>query len=596
MKRLFLIITTLVLSVSLLACTEEDPVDYTSELTAEYNRITSNIPDNYRYSITLPEASTRFTVQYELDGTVLSNRVLVYQSTSENITKTLVITISYEGQDYSDSITIVQLLDDTLDVTELAFQDAYDSIEARLPNPIVSNTVFPTEWNGMDLEYTQTCGALVRGQLVYPFPMEEETCDITYQVTLNQETRSLTFPLTISSVNDIPKIPKVYITTTNNTPIESKEEYVTATMTVVTFDDSNYDEIVNAPLQIRLRGNSTLYMPKLSYKVKFDEKTKFLSDYREKDWVLLANFADQSLIRNALAFSLAERLGMAFAPKQTFVDVYVNNVYQGNYLLTDQVEVTNDRVDIEENIADIDTGYLIEYDHTQYLNGLGESGDNYFLINDIPFVIKSPDIDDNHYLPEHKLYIETYMNTLFNILENQNDYSPYIDEASFVDWFIVNELFKNVDSGYSSIYYYKDKGGLLHMGPVWDFDLSTGNPGHLEDSLRGPTGWYTNLPYKNIIFYYLMQYDSFQEALKSRWNEMYEDAIYPTLEEVWITAGSITESRYRNFQLWDVIGSNEDWYTAPEILALETYDEQVWFLYDYLKERMEWLHNEINRL
>jgi len=87
---------------------------------------------------------------------------------------------------------------------------------------------------------------------------------------------------------------------------------------------------------------------------------------------------------------------------------------------------------------------------------------------------------------------------------NHQEYDTLIDEASFIDWFIVEELFKNVDVGYSSVYYYKDKGGLLKMGPVWDFDLSTSNPGHLQDDLRGPEGWYTSLQYKNIWFYYFI--------------------------------------------------------------------------------------------
>ena len=89
-------------------------------------------------------------------------------------------------------------------------------------------------------------------------------------------------------------------------------------------------------------------------------------------------------------------------------------------------------------------------------------------------------------------------------------------------------------------------------------------------------------------------YPSFRENLKIRWNEMYESSIITLLDEVFVISDSITYSRVQNFQLWDVIGTNEDWYTAPEILEIETYDEQVWFLQDYLKARIRWLHLEIN--
>ena len=209
-------------------------------------------------------------------------------------------------------------------------------------------------------------------------------------------------------------------------------------------------------------------------------------------------------------------------------------------------------------------------------------------------MIKSPQEEDQHYSITQKEYINDYFNNLFYTLINGEDYNALIDEASFIDWFIVNEVFKNVDSGYSSVYYYKDKGGKLFMGPVWDFDLSTGNPGHLQDELRGPEGWYTSRSDKNQIFELLMMYPSFRENLKIRWNEMYESSIITLLDEVFVISDSITYSRVQNFQLWDVIGTNEDWYTAPEILEIETYDEQVWFLHDYLKTRIRWLHLEIN--
>ena len=156
-------------------------------------------------------------------------------------------------------------------------------------------------------------------------------------------------------------------------------------------------------------------------------------------------------------------------------------------------------------------------------------------------------------------------------------------------------MFKNVDSGYSSVYFFKDKGGKLKMGPVWDFDLSTGNPGHLRDDLRGPEGWYTSRSDKNVFFYYLMQYPEFQEQLKDRWNEVYESVILGTLDDVLIVSDSIAHSSYMNFQKWDIIGINYEWYTASEIYDLKTYDEQVWFLYDYLEARIDWLNEEINK-
>jgi hypothetical protein len=187
------------------------------------------------------------------------------------------------------------------------------------------------------------------------------------------------------------------------------------------------------------------------------------------------------------------------------------------------------------------------------------------------------------------------MNNLYQILKNKGDYSELIDEASFIDWFIVNEFLKNVDSGYSSVYFHKDKSGLLKMGPVWDFDLSSGNYGHLQEDLRGPEGWYTARYDKNIFFLHLMEYPTFRANLKLRWNEVY-DLILANIESIYPLVDSMARSRYLNFELWNIIGSNLDWYTAPEILVLDTYEEQVYFLIDFLTKRAEWLNQAINNL
>ena len=181
-----------------------------------------------------------------------------------------------------------------------------------------------------------------------------------------------------------------------------------------------------------------------------------------------------------------------------------------------------------------------------------------------------------------------------NALKNQRDYSNLIDEESFIDWFIVEELFKNVDSGFSSVYLAKDKGGKLEMGPVWDFDLSTINPGHLSDDLRGPEGWYTSRSDKNTWYYYLMQYPTFREHLKERWNEIYNNQVQELIQSVYPTADSITKSRYLNFQVWNIIGINYEWYTSTEVYNAKTYEAQVKLLYDFLYDRSIWMNEAIN--
>lgn len=505
----------------------------------------------------------------------------------------ILVTYTYDLNDNKGPQEILASYNDIEIETE--FQKVFNKLDDYFPDVMTSNITLPSFATiDTSLTYDVDCTEIVRNRIEYTYPSESTTCNIDVSVTYNNETRSETIEIEMSGIEELPRIPVIHINTTGNASVDTKEEYVTGTMNFTPNENSEFEVLTNVPLRIKLRGNSTLFMPKRSYKIKFDEKQFFLADYKERSWVLLANFSDQTLIRNHVAYSMSENLGMSFTPGHTLVDVYLNGEYIGNYLLSDQIQVSSNRVNVEEKVTDIDTGYLIELDIGLYREGLENTNDNYFLVDHIPFVIKSPDYEDTHYSVAQKTFITDYVTNVYRVLERKEDYSELIDVDSFIDWFIVSEVFKNVDSGYSSVYFYKDKGGTLKMGPVWDYDLSSGNQGHLGDDLRGPEGWYTSRGDKNVFFYHLMQYPEFQEALKTRWNEVYDSVILNALDDIFLAADSITHSQYMNFQRWDIIGINEEWYTSPEVLALQTYDEQVWFFHDYLAERIAWMNNEIN--
>lgn len=567
----------------------------------EWDVILALLPMEISSDFNLPQSTNPLVdIEYRLNDVVLESGVLSYEKKPYDLLLELQIIFSYDDYTLTKTHEITQVLDEeTYQNTQidLIFDEAFNQISAKIPNVMASDLTLPKiNILNVSVEYETEELKIFHNRLLLDFNDISKTVFITVRVSYKQETREMIIPVIVSSYHDLPRIPEIRINTDYNAEITSKEVYTNGNLSLTVFgiNQTPIIELEEAEMKIRLRGNSTLYMPKKSYKIKFAEKTTMLSDYEEKDWVLLANFSDQTLIRNYLAFNMARKLDFDFTPAAKFVDLFINDVFQGNYLLSDQIEVTNDRVDIEEKSEDIDTGYLLEYDRGLFNVGLEESGENYFLIEDVPFVIKSPDWEDSHYSTNQKQFIVDYMNLVYDTITSQEDYSHLIDEASFIDWFIVNEVFKNVDSGYSSVYFYKDKGEILKMGPVWDFDLSSGNPGHLDESLRGPTGWYTSRVDKNLFFFYLMEYDSFRQSLKARWNEVYDDVIYSLLGEIYEASDSITYSRYLNFELWDVIGKNDEWYTAPEILALETYEEQVWFLYDYLENRIFWLNQKIN--
>ena len=569
-----------------------------SLLPDEMMRIVGELPYQYSEDVWLPASLNGYVVEYFINGELVQDMKIDFEMMPFDKEIEMVVKLHFKSAFQEMIVPLVQKGD--LDLyneymENQYFLDIFKEIDMLLPSVLVSNYTLPfSNDDTVNVSYGADCTDIVRNRIVYTFPETNQDCTVTAVVSNSTGFRGETFNIIMSAFDELPKIPSLYIVTEDNQEILSRDEYVYGYVNVDP-GDSDFGQVNYIPMKIRLRGNSTSGMPKKPYKIKFDEPFALLSDYAEKDWVLLANYVDQTLVRDYLAFSMAEKLNMAFAPSFTLVDVYVNGEYQGNYLLTDQVEVTNNRVDIEENVPSIDTGYLVEYDWGVYKPENIDNGDNFFLVDNIPFVIKSPQYDDDHYSEDHKTFIKNYFEEVIDTLKNKEDYSNLIDESTFIDWFIVNEIFKNVDSGYSSIYFYKDKGGLLKMGPVWDLDISSGVPGYLPEDQRSPEGWYTARGDKNIFFYYLMQYPEFKSNLKDRWNEVYEDAIYSVIEETLFAADSMTQSRYNNFELWDIIGNDYSWYTSPEVYALKTYDEQVWFLHDFLKTRIEWMNIEINK-
>ena len=598
-----LIILIFVVFVGCLPVNTEENQTTETMVDATFKQIIEGFPDQIDKDYTFPTLDDGLgTVSYYVHGTLLADHTYEYVSQNYDETIPVIIVLSYLGQRYERVATFIQLKDkNAIDDEQktIVFDRVFEEVESGLPEIVNSDIALPTiDDEEIELTYEAYDLEIYRNRLLYDFHDFGRYTAIRIQVTYASEVRTKDAVFYLAGIDELPKIPELHIQTIGNTDIDSKETYRQATMDLKTngLYEGIQEDFSNVPLKIRLRGNSTFSMPKKSYKIKFNDKREMFTDYKEKDWVLLANYADQSLIRNYLANQLAEGLDMPFVPISVFVDVYINGEYMGNYMLTDQVEVTNDRVNVEEGSSELNTGYLLEWDNRLYDDTIDHSGTNYFFIRGIPFVIKSPNWEDPEYSINQLYYIEDYMLTVYLTLQNQEDYSEIIDEKSFIDWYIVNEVFQNVDAGFSSIYLYKEKDGILKMGPVWDFDLALGNAGHLDASLRQPEGFYVSREEKNKLYYFLMQYPSFRTQLKARWNEVYEADILPLLDKVHPITEQMTLSVYQNFNKWDVLGTNDEWYTTPEVKAADTYVLQVWLVYDFLEERIAWLNEAINNL
>jgi hypothetical protein len=398
---------------------------------------------------------------------------------------------------------------------------------------------------------------------------------ITYTYT-NAKGESQSFKVIITNFTGLP----IFSITTSG-PIESKDVYVTGSLDI-NANGQFEQSVTTIGLNIKGRGNSTWGMPKKPYRLKFNSKQTLLGLQAAKNWVLLANYSDKTLLRNAVAFDIGHQLVADFTPHYRFVELVLNGTYQGSYLLTEQVEVNPGRVAIHEMSTDdesesqITGGYLLEVDQRLDAN-------KYFYINTgIPFTIKSPeDITDKQLAYIHD-YVQETERVIFssNFSDPDSGYAKYINVDSFINWFLVNELLKNNDAaGYSSIFYYKDLNGKLGMGPVWDFDLAGGN--YAGSVSNDPTGWWIK---NSIWFNRLFQDPTFNARVRLAW-----ERLKPSIPVVWAhideNADYLNLSQQHNFATWNILNI-AIW---PNSQVAGSYQGEVGYLKEWLQIRINWI-------
>ena len=206
--------------------------------------------------------------------------------------------------------------------------------------------------------------------------------------------------------NQLTNLPSLFITTTNKQPVADKVNWIPGNILIKSNDST---EVMNMPTDIRGRGNSTWNMPKKPYRIKLGSKTNLLNlPAKEKNWVLLANYADKTLIRNAVAFKISNLIGLKFSPSARFVDLTLNDQFLGNYMITDQMEVNPLRVDIDIPLAadtlqpTISGGYFLEID------GFAASEPVWFTTDKgLKITVKTPDSDK--IVPAQLNYIKNYI-------------------------------------------------------------------------------------------------------------------------------------------------------------------------------------------
>ena len=411
--------------------------------------------------------------------------------------------------------------------------------------------------------------------------------------TVNNFTKPITYTLVAedSSTADyqirphtFTGIPVLYIETEAQAPIVSKDDYLNGQLTLLV-NERGEESLREAAIEIRGRGNTTWQMPKKPYKIKFAEATEVLGMPAHKTWVLLANYADKTLLRNQIAFQLSERFGLVYTPRSQFVDLYLNGAYQGNYQLAEQIKIDENRLNIEELKADdaedkISGGYLLEIDRrpdedTSFRTTQGER-----------FVIKSPEEAN----PEQVAYIQQYVQTTEDALfadtfaDPEQGYAQYIDIESFVDWYLLNELVKNTDARFqNSVYFHKLRGGKLIIGPVWDYDISMGNINYNMGEL--PEGWFVR---EASWYQRLFEDPAFVQQVTARWQAL-KPEIASVLTDIDQGAAYLDQSQQLNFKRWDILGRS----VWPNPVVTGSYAGEIAYLKDWLTRRIAWMDSEL---
>jgi hypothetical protein len=382
-------------------------------------------------------------------------------------------------------------------------------------------------------------------------------------------------------------LPVVRIHTPMGRSIQSKEIWMEGATMRIENPDGTVD--YEGTMSIRGRGNSTWNYPKKPYAIKLDKKDKVLGMPKHKRWILLANWKDRTLLRNEAAFWLSRQTGLPYTVRGQFVELEFNGKHAGNYYLCEQIKIDKDRVDIEE-MEDFETdpelitgGYLMELD--TYFDEPKRFRSAYF---NLPYQFKEPDEDG---LSDAAFtYMKTWINDLEALMKDtgrvqNHEYEEYYDVDSAIWFMFVNELANNTDfynnwpsDGPHSTYVYKERGGKMYTGPVWDFDYHGFVP-TLSHQWAGAT--------RTLYYPSLYKDEKFRARMLELWNLRKDDFLKLTgyIDQM---ADRIRLSEEYNHILWP-IPSYQD----------ENGDEQMSFqqAVDRIKqgftEKWEWMDRHI---
>ena len=413
-------------------------------------------------------------------------------------------------------------------------------------------------------------------------------------------------------------LPLVIINTHGKTIVD--EPKITADMKVIHNNNGNMNKLTdsaneyNGKIGIERRGASSYNYPQRPYLFETQNEdgsnnnVTLLGMPKENDWILLSHYNEKTLMRNVISFDLFREMGH-YSVRTRLCDVVINGKYEGIYILCEKVKRDKNRVDIsklktsDNQGDDLTGGYIFKVD---YHHGYDGWISDYSPIDhpnyDTKFVYYYPKYDD--IVGSQREYIKSHVDKLqyaLNRSDFKDRYNQFIDNSSFIDYFIMSEVSRNIDGYKKSRYFHKDKdskGGLIKAGPVWDFDWAWKNINACNIHGTNGSGWAykVNDCYETASpgwYVRLLQDPVFANKVNCRYFKLREtilsdESITQKIDSIY---NLVKNPQIGHFSRWNVLGRRTG---APEVeQPAQTYNEEVSRLRNWIALRLNWLDDNM---
>lgn len=323
----------------------------------------------------------------------------------------------------------------------------------------------------------------------------------------------------------------------------------------------------------RSRIHEDMQLGKNAYSVLFNDDISLLDSPAGKTWEFYTNTSEKTMLHNQTAFYLGSMSALEYTPRFYHVNLLMNGRYYGTYLMGEDLEVSEGRVNVGSD------GFLL---------GIGASSSGpVFSTSYLERAVSviAPSASQSEASVDYiSNFVTTAENALFSsdFTDASEGWQKYMDIDSFVDWYLINEISKNENGAFrNNCMMNLTRGGKLKMGPLWDFEKAFSVDSSPSGFVIKDVNWYARL-FKD---------PAFVAKVKERY-----DFFYSHKNDI------ITEiSNTAEYLKYAIQEDNNKWNTFT---IASNSGEQAWLLYQttvysmekWLNSRMDWLKGEFDAM